>query len=101
MKVETPQILWNSEGDKGKNAPLYSIAMLESGVSDGLSADNYGHILVTAGNTNVINLWKVCFNKEESATGGMFHKSHHCGDQKVHKLFEKSVIKLRKKASFT
>lgn len=76
MKVETPQILWNSEGDKGKNAPLYSIALLESGVSDGLSADNYGHILVTAGNTNVINLWKVCFNKEESATGGMFHKSH-------------------------
>ena len=28
----------------------------------------------------------------------MFHKRHHCGDRKVHKLFEESVIKLREKA---
>jgi hypothetical protein len=78
MKVETPQILWNSEGDKGKNAPLYSIAMQESGIaSDELSSEDhpYGHVLVTAGNTNIINLWKVCFREtESSAESGMFHK---------------------------
>jgi chromatin assembly factor 1 subunit B len=60
MKVETPQILWNSEGDKGRNAPLYSIDMLESGISSD-SSDVYTHVLVTGGNTNVINMWKVCF----------------------------------------
>jgi chromatin assembly factor 1 subunit B len=78
MRVETPQILWNSEGDKGKNAPLYSIAMQESGIaSDELSSEDhpYGHVLVTAGNTTIINLWKVCFREtESSADSGMFHK---------------------------
>eukprot|EP00934_Nitzschia_sp_Nitz4_P004670 Nitzschia sp. Nitz4//scaffold3_size479765//111402//113070//NITZ4_000046-RA/size479765-processed-gene-0.63-mRNA-1//1//CDS//3329550596//4660//frame0 len=55
MKVDTPQILWNSEGDKGKNAPLYSVALQESGLDEG------AHVLVTSGNTNVINLWSVNF----------------------------------------
>jgi chromatin assembly factor 1 subunit B len=80
MKVETPQILWNSEGDKGKNAPLYSIAMQESGISDNLSSSDqrYAHVLVTAGNTNIINLWKVSFGAAVDASSGsgsgMFHK---------------------------
>jgi chromatin assembly factor 1 subunit B len=64
MKVETPQILWNSESDKGKNAPLYSIAMQESGIEDGF----YSQVLVTAGNTNTINLWKVRFNSKTSSS---------------------------------
>lgn len=71
MRIETPQILWNSEGDKGKNAPLYSIAMQESGVEpDG----NYSHVLVTAGNTNTINLWKVSFTENKSSSS-MFQKT--------------------------
>lgn len=58
MRVETPQILWNSDGDKGKNAPLYSVALQESGVdSEGV----FTHVLVTAGNTPTINLWRVSF----------------------------------------
>ena len=72
MKVETPQILWNSEGDKGINAALNSISLLESGLMDpapGGSSDNdnatagnkYGHVMVTAGNTDIINLWKLSF----------------------------------------
>lgn len=67
MKVETPQILWNSEGDTGKNAPLYSIAMQESGLTEN------GHVLVTAGNTNIINLWKVSF-AFSSEDKELFHK---------------------------
>ena len=65
MKVETPQILWNSEGDKGKNAPLYSLDMLESGISSD-SMEKYGNVLVTAGNTNIINMWKVSFGESTS-----------------------------------
>ena len=61
MKVETPQILWNSDDEKGKNAPLYSISMLESGIANEKSTHKYGNVLVTAGNTNVINLWSVSF----------------------------------------
>jgi WD40 repeat protein len=77
MKVETPQILWNSEGDKGRNAPLYSIAMLESGIAmrnDRTSSSSshhnnkYGNVLATAGNTNAINLWRVCFD-DTAGTG--------------------------------
>lgn len=71
MKVETPQILWNSDGDKGKNAPLYSIALQESGVeADG----GYTHVLATAGNTNAINLWKVNFTGV-GASSSIFQKS--------------------------
>jgi len=76
MKVETPQILWNSEGDKGINAALNSISMLQSGLSEHdddettnnninsssvAAARRYGNVLVTAGNTHVINLWKLSF----------------------------------------
>lgn len=67
MKVETPQILWNSEGDTGKNAPLYSIAMQESGLTEN------GHVLATAGNTNIINLWKISFESGDSSKE-LFHK---------------------------
>ncbi len=70
MKVETPQILWNSDGDKGKNAPLYSVALQESGVdADG----RYTHVLATAGNTSTINLWKVSFS--DSSSNSIFQKS--------------------------
>eukprot|EP00339_Tiarina_fusa_P026295 CAMPEP_0117012620 /NCGR_PEP_ID=MMETSP0472-20121206/10579_1 /TAXON_ID=693140 ORGANISM="Tiarina fusus, Strain LIS" /NCGR_SAMPLE_ID=MMETSP0472 /ASSEMBLY_ACC=CAM_ASM_000603 /LENGTH=579 /DNA_ID=CAMNT_0004715729 /DNA_START=193 /DNA_END=1935 /DNA_ORIENTATION=+ len=75
MKVETPQIL--------RNAPLYSIDMLESGISSD-SSDVYTHVLVTAGNTNVINMWKVCFPPDHDAgsssssdvTTTIFQKQH-------------------------
>jgi hypothetical protein len=70
MKVETPQILWNAEGDKGKNAPLYSVDMLESGIASDSSPQEYSHVLVTAGNSNIINLWKVCFGGNNSNPGG-------------------------------
>jgi len=69
MKVETPQILWNSEGDKGKNAPLYSVALQDSGAVGGFS-----HVLATAGNTSEINLWRVSFSLETSSRG-IFQKS--------------------------
>ena len=90
MKVETPQILWNSEGDKGINAALNSISMLESGLSEhaddenntataasamttSTSANNtnarkYGNVMATAGNTHIINLWKLSFPSPPSAT---------------------------------
>mmetsp|Transcript_13799 Transcript_13799/g.28985 ORF Transcript_13799/g.28985 Transcript_13799/m.28985 type:complete len:717 (+) Transcript_13799:250-2400(+) len=75
MKVETPQILWNNEADKGINAPLLSIDVLESGLvnpnncdfsqnqnqTKNLNGNEYSHVLVTAGNAASINLWKVCF----------------------------------------
>lgn len=93
MKVETPQILWNSEGDKGLNAALNSIAMLESGLSehaddetinknnsnsnnnDNISSNGsnagtqqYGNVMATAGNTHIINLWKLSFPSSPAAT---------------------------------
>jgi chromatin assembly factor 1 subunit B len=64
MKVETPQILWNAESEKGKNAPLLSIDMVESGLADPISTSTtaeFSHVLVTAGNATSINLWKVNF----------------------------------------
>lgn len=51
MKVETPQILWNAEEDKGINAALMSVSMTQSGLDAG------DHVLVTAGTTSVLNLW--------------------------------------------
>jgi chromatin assembly factor 1 subunit B len=74
MKVETPQILWNSDDDKGKNAPLYSISMLESGIADDKSSQIYGNVLATAGNTSVINLWKICFIGDTEASTSIFQK---------------------------
>ena len=76
MKVETPQILWNSDDEKGKNAPLYSITMLESGIASEKSAQKYGNVLATAGNTNVINLWRVSF-VESSGLSNIFQKNKH------------------------
>lgn len=53
MRVETPQILWNAEGDSGKiNAALMSLAMIESG-----SASTA--VLATAGNASDVNLWRL------------------------------------------
>jgi chromatin assembly factor 1 subunit B len=56
MKYETPQILWNPEADKGINAALMSISLVESG-----SQAPFGQVLATAGCTNLINLWKLAF----------------------------------------
>lgn len=60
MKVETPQILWHSEGDKGINAALYSVSLVQSGFCE----DEHGnqvpsYVLATAGNCPDIHLWKV------------------------------------------
>jgi len=81
MKVETPQILWNSEEEKGLNAALMSVSMIQSGIVDtnkstaatattnhstaastSSSSSNFGNVLATAGNTNSINLWRVVFS---------------------------------------
>lgn len=75
MKVETPQILWNNEADKGINAPLLSIDVIESGIANPNSSDftrnqdnhGYSHVLVTAGNAASINLWKVCFRLHQQS----------------------------------
>jgi chromatin assembly factor 1 subunit B len=89
MKVETPQILWNNEAEKGKNAPLLSIDMTKSGIvaavdphsssSSTSSPQNYSHVLVTAGNATSINLWKVSFGQDatdntNNKTAGIFQK---------------------------
>jgi chromatin assembly factor 1 subunit B len=70
MKVETPQILWNSEEDKGINAALMSVSMLQSGIVDNniSIAGHYGNVMATAGNTNIINLWRVTFKQVASST---------------------------------
>ena len=60
MKVETPQILWNAEEENGKNAALMSISMVRSGIVDS-NLSQYGNVLATAGNTSIINLFKVSF----------------------------------------
>lgn len=97
MKVETPQILWNSEPEKGKNAPLLSIDMIESGLSidassasvsfrqqqqsqqqqQNLQSNDYSYVLVTAGNATTINLWKVNFG---AATGSRSCDQNVSGD---------------------
>lgn len=61
MKVETPQILWNNEADKGINAPLLSIDILASGMTKFNQNEECTHVLVTAGNAACINLWRVSF----------------------------------------
>lgn len=67
MKIETPQILWHNGADNesNKNAPLYSVTMLESGFCQD-SLTSYGHVLATAGNSSDINLWKLSFRNAES-----------------------------------
>jgi chromatin assembly factor 1 subunit B len=62
MKAETPQILWHNgkDNEQNKNAPIYSISVLESGLAeDGVvQSSEFGLVLATAGNTEV-NLWKL------------------------------------------
>lgn len=77
MKVETPQILWNNEADKGINAPLLSIDILGSGIaksnksevtqtqSTNKNQNECTHVLVTAGNAACINLWRISFGLQE------------------------------------
>ena len=77
MKVETPQILWNNEADKGINAPLLSIDIISSGISKFTRSEmtrtqnsdkkenECTHVLVTAGNAACINLWRVSFGFQQ------------------------------------
>lgn len=67
MKIETPQILWHngSDNESNKNAPLYSVSMLESGFCQD-SLTNYGHVLATSGNSSDINLWKLSFRNDST-----------------------------------
>ena len=104
MRVETPQILWHSEEDKGINAALMSVSLLQSGMDfdDVAAAANtieskkeYGNVLATAGNSNLIHLWKVTLAN---------HHHHHpapppttdeqtaaaaATSQQLHKMFHK------------
>jgi len=68
MKIETPQILWHNgaDNDSNKNAPLYSVTMLESGLCQD-SLTSYGHVLATCGNSSDINLWKLSFRDDVSS----------------------------------
>ncbi|KAG7356260.1 WD repeat-containing protein [Nitzschia inconspicua] len=91
MKVETPQILWNAEAEKGKNAPLLSIDLLESGFADPMSTSTndaeFSHVLVTAGNATSINLWKVTFTNQTSIYYGEATNSgpSNCSDGIYHR----------------
>mmetsp|Transcript_25206 Transcript_25206/g.37231 ORF Transcript_25206/g.37231 Transcript_25206/m.37231 type:complete len:540 (-) Transcript_25206:212-1831(-) len=76
MKAETPQILWHNgkDNDENKNAPLFSISVLESGMeynASPSSCDKFGLVLATAGNHEV-NLWKLRLQPSSSTT--MFSK---------------------------
>ena len=69
MKVETPQILWNSEGDKGINAALYSVSLVQSGfVEDKNGKQVPSYVLATAGNTPDIHLWRVVWAHNNNDT---------------------------------
>lgn len=64
MKVETPQISWHGiESDRGRNAPLLSCSVVESGLS---SLREYGQVLATAGSDSAIHLWKLLFPSSNS-----------------------------------
>jgi len=68
MKVETPQILWNSEGDAGINAALYGVSMVQSGFCEDPNGKHVpSYVLATAGNCPEIHLWKVVW-AETAAT---------------------------------
>jgi chromatin assembly factor 1 subunit B len=74
MKIETPQISWHGcESDKGRNAPLLSCSMIESGLED--LEGTYSQVLATAGNDSVVNLWKLSFNNDHNAESSS--SSHH------------------------
>jgi len=65
MRIETPQISWHgSESDKGRNAPLLSCSIIESGLED-IKGPKYSQVLATAGNDSVINLWKLSIKAED------------------------------------
>lgn len=117
MKVETPQILWNSEADKGINAPLLSIDIIASGIANitqqsknNQIQNEYSHVLVTAGNATSINLWKVSFGLhqkqqqqqaiEKSARGDSNNdSSSSCSDNK-NTIFQKQTRPLFNKIDY-
>jgi len=110
MKVETPQILWNNEADKGINAPLLSIDLLGSGVANSSRSDinqaqslrknqsECTHVLVTAGNSACINLWKVTFGTKEHSL------QHESGSAKIgdksNSIFQKQTKPLFNKIDY-
>ena len=97
MKVETPQILWNNEADKGINAPLLSIDILGAAkTNDGevtkiqeknKNQNESTHVLVTAGNAACINLWRVSFGIEQNllqqTETSKFHNESLCSDTSI------------------
>ena len=125
MKVETPQILWNSEGDKGINAALNSISMLESGLSEHADDEttpttsstttttnttsnnnngprrNYGNVMVTAGNTHIINLWKLSFSSPQTTTTGSSSGSSNASAGMVQKQSSAAATKIDYLCSLT
>lgn len=58
MKVETPQLLWHPEAEKGLPAALMSLDILESGASSSSSSVK-SYVLATCGNSSDVHLWKV------------------------------------------
>jgi WD40 repeat protein len=84
MKVETPQILWNSEdASKGLPAALMGVTLIESGLTVSSGGGVHGntttptYCLATAGNCNSIHLWKVEFAAEtnnNSSSSSIFQK---------------------------
>jgi chromatin assembly factor 1 subunit B len=111
MKVETPQILWNNEADKGINAPLLSIDILGSEILKSNRSEvtetqdiktgpsECTHVLVTAGNAACINLWRVSFGLQHQpsqqqtgpGTGGNHFSLSDCSifQNKTKPLFNK------------
>jgi len=73
MKVETPQILWHSEGDKGINAALSSVSMLASGIEE------TSHVLATAGGNPMVHLWKVKLEGEKTKVEYLCSLTRHEG----------------------
>jgi chromatin assembly factor 1 subunit B len=69
MKVETPQLLWHPEAEKGLPAALMSLDILESGVS---SSSVKSHVLATCGNSSDVHLWKVELEQEQKQQSSSF-----------------------------
>jgi chromatin assembly factor 1 subunit B len=73
MKVETPEILWNTDesdeqGRKGVPAALMSVSLARSGTEG-------EHVLATAGNTKHINLWRITLEAADKEKP-IFQRNH-------------------------
>jgi WD40 repeat protein len=89
MRVETPQILWHSEEEKSINAALMCVSLLgNTTVSTSSSTSrpsgnaassgtrrSYGNVLATAGNSNLVHLWKISLPVLPPVGGGALSSS--------------------------